>query len=79
MGVIITATQEMKKNGNFDGAIGTFEKFIYHLKPMMNQLNVPLLLIGLKAPKTFKIVKKKEKERKLGTVIKLKQNDLQNS
>ncbi|WP_242142008.1 MULTISPECIES: BglII/BstYI family type II restriction endonuclease [unclassified Bacillus cereus group] len=79
MGVIITATQEMKKNGNFDGAIGTFEKFIDHLKPMMNQLSVPLLLIGLKAPKTFKIVEKRENGRKLGKVIKLNKNNLQDS
>jgi hypothetical protein len=69
MGVIITATQELKKNGNFDGAIGTFEKFIDHLRPMMNQLSVPLLLIGLEAPKSFLIEERKENGRKFGKVV----------
>ena len=28
LGVIIVATESLKKGGNFDSAIGTFEKFI---------------------------------------------------
>lgn len=53
VGVIICATQDLKSAGNFDGAIGTYEKFLLHLKPMMNQLSVPILIIGLEAPETF--------------------------
>lgn len=54
-GVVITATAEMAEAGNFDRAIGTFENFVRHLIPMYNILPSPLLLIGLKAPSTFRI------------------------
>lgn len=69
LGVIICATQELKRAGNFDSAIGTYEKFLDHLKPMMNQLSVPLLIIGLKAPETFYLSEKKVGNRKLGEIV----------
>jgi hypothetical protein len=53
IGVIITATQELKNLGGFDGAIGTYEKYLDYLPPLQNMLTVPLLIIGLEAPKTF--------------------------
>lgn len=53
LGVIICATKGMKSIGNFDGAIGTYEKYVTHLRPLMNQLSVPLLIIGLEAPSSF--------------------------
>ena len=55
VGVIITATQELKDAGGFDGAIGTYEKYLDYLPPLRNMLTVPLLIIGLKAPETFRI------------------------
>ena len=55
IGVLITATNEMKNKGGFDGAIGTFEKYLDYLKPLQNMLTVPLLLIGLEPPQTFEI------------------------
>jgi len=55
VGVIITVTQEMKKAGGFDGAIGTFEKFLDYLPPLQNVLTVPLLIIGLEKPETFRV------------------------
>lgn len=58
MGVVIAATQEMKKAGGFDGAVGTYEKFISYLRPYNNILTVPIMLIGLKPPKTFRMEKK---------------------
>jgi hypothetical protein len=69
LGVIICATQALKTVGNFDGAIGTFEKFLDHLRPMMNQLSVPLLIIGLEAPKTFIVGEVRENGRKLGKIV----------
>lgn len=56
-GVVITATEAMKKAGNFDGAVGTYEKFLRYLDPMMNQLTVPMVIVGLKPPKDFRIPK----------------------
>lgn len=54
-GVIITATDSMKKAGNFDNAIGSYEKFLQYLDPFRNILTVPLIIVGLDAPATFKI------------------------
>jgi len=58
LGVIIVATQKMKKAGNFDSAIGTFEKFKEYFKPYHNIITTPIVLIGLEPPKTFAIDKK---------------------
>ena len=55
LGVIIVATEEMKRKGNFDSAIGTFEKFIEYFKPYNNLITVPIVLIGLEKPKSFQI------------------------
>ena len=70
IGVIICATSDMRIAGGFDSAIGTYEKFIYHLPPLNNQLSTPLLIIGLEAPKTFKIIHRKKpgKNTKIGIV-----------
>jgi hypothetical protein len=53
LGVVILATEELKDAGGFDGAVGTYEKAIQYLLPLQSQLTVPLVLIGLNAPKTF--------------------------
>ena len=57
-GIIITATDKMKRAGNFDGAVGSYEKYLQYLAPFQNILTVPMLIIGLDAPETFKINKK---------------------
>lgn len=59
IGVVITATENLKKACGFDSAIGTFEKFLTYLKPMRQMLTVPILVIGLESPESFKIVHKK--------------------
>ena len=55
IGVIITATEHLKQNGGFDGAIGTYEKYLDYLPPLNNILTVPLFIIGLRAPVTFTV------------------------
>lgn len=70
IGVVICATNELKIAGNFDSAIGTYEKYIHHLIPLNNQLSVPIALIGLKAPETFKIEGYQENNKQLGRVHK---------
>ncbi len=57
IGIMIVATQELKKAGAFDGAVGSFERVERYLIPMQHQLTVPIMLIGLKAPKSFRVVK----------------------
>jgi hypothetical protein len=71
IGIIILANEEFKKKGAFDGAVGEYEKAIRYLKPMNNLLSVPLVLIGLKAPKTFRIETTQEGNRKIGRVVKI--------
>ena len=54
-GVIVTATDAMKKAGNFDSAVGSFEKFLRYLKPLSTILTIPIMIIGLEPPTTFRI------------------------
>lgn len=56
-GVIICATNNMKTVGNFDSAVGSYEKFLRYLQPMQNMLPTPILIIGLTAPESFYIDK----------------------
>lgn len=59
-GIVITATDNMKKMGNFDNAVGSYEKYLQYLKPLGNILTVPMILIGLEAPECFFIDKDKK-------------------
>ncbi len=61
VGIIITATDSLKKAGNFDSAIGTYEKYLSYLDPLRNILTIPLIIVGLEAPKTFIIDSKTKK------------------
>ena len=68
-GIIICATDEMKAAGGFDSAVGTFETYLTYLDPMRNILTAPLLIIGLKAPESFRIKKRKiSKNKTVGDV-----------
>lgn len=55
VGVIITATDDMKRAGGYDGAVGSYEKYVEYLKPLHNILTTPMMIVGLLPPKTFKI------------------------
>ena len=68
VGVLITATDEMKRAGGFDGAVGSYEKYVEYLKPLNNLLTTPLMIIGLEAPETFEIIQKDENGKKVGYV-----------
>ena len=68
VGVVITATDEMKKAGGFDGAVGSYEKYVEYLKPLNNLLTTPLMIVGLDAPESFKIIQKKENGKKVGYI-----------
>jgi predicted component of viral defense system (DUF524 family) len=45
----------MKIAANIDAASGSFEKVLRYLPPMMNQLTIPMMIIGLEPFETFKI------------------------
>lgn len=55
IGVVICASQRLKKAGLFDNAVGTYEKFLRYLPPMEHKLTVPLVIIGLDRPKSFHV------------------------
>lgn len=59
-GVIITATRAMKRIGGFDNAIGTFEGYCEQCKPLMNQLTIPMIIIGIEPPETFELIHRKK-------------------
>lgn len=71
--MIICATAAMKAAGGFDGAVGSFEKFLDYFAPLNNQLSVPIALIGLEAPYTFfvKHVKNTNSNKKIGQIVRL--------
>lgn len=58
--IVITATNDLKRSGGFDNAIGSFEKYIQYLKPLNTQLTVPTLIIGLHGLSKFYISHEKD-------------------
>lgn len=71
IGVIICATAELKVAGNFDGAVGEYEKFRRYLDPLQDILTVPILLIGLQAPTSFKVVGEKVGTKVEGRIVRI--------
>ena len=70
IGVIITATNDLKVLGGFDGAIGTYEKYLDYLPPLRNVLTSPLLIIGLEAPGSFYIKHQQyARRKKIGNIV----------
>lgn len=55
VGVLITTTKALKVAGAFDNAVGEYEKVLRYLVPLSTLMSVPLLIIGLEAPDTFKL------------------------
>ncbi|MCC0653912.1 MULTISPECIES: BglII/BstYI family type II restriction endonuclease [unclassified Clostridioides] len=70
-GILICATDEMKSAGGFDGATGSYEKFLQYLPPLNNILTVPMVIIGLTAPESFVIEHYKEGRNFYGRVSRL--------
>lgn len=60
LGIYVCATDLMKTAANIDAASGSFEKVLRYLPPMMNQLTVPMMIIGLEPFENFKISKSAE-------------------
>lgn len=71
LGIVITATDELVAAGGFDSAVGTYEKYVQYLRPLYNILTVPIVVIGLKAPKSFRIAHAKNGVRTVGSIQRL--------
>lgn len=63
-GIVVFATEEMKVAGGFDSAVMTFERAKSHLRAFHNLIPVPLMIVGLKAPKSFRIIQVKDEKGK---------------
>lgn len=55
IGIYVCARDNMKIAANIDSASGSYEKVLRYLPPMMNQLTIPMMVIGLEPFDTFKI------------------------
>ena len=65
LGIYVCATDAMKTAANIDSASGSYEKVLRYLPPMMNQLTVPMMIIGLEPFDSFKISSRAEVVRRL--------------
>ena len=68
--IIICATKSLKDEGGFDGAVGEYEKFLTYLNPLRDVLTVPMVIIGLEAPETFRVEHQTIEGKKQGIIIK---------
>lgn len=71
VGLVVTATRDLQIAGGFDNAIGVYEDFVSHLVPLRDVLTVPILVIGLEAPETFRISHTKTGNTTYGHVVML--------
>lgn len=71
IGVVIAVTEAMKDAGGFDSAVASFEKYIRYLVPLQAALTTPIMLVGLKAPTTFRIQHQTVNGKKEGVVVTL--------
>ncbi len=74
IGVYICATESLKDAGAFDGAVGEYEKVLRYLSPLFAKLTVPMVIVGLEAPETFRVEKRKNATtgKNKGAIVKLK-------
>ena len=74
-GIVISATDEIKKSGGFVNAVGSYENYVEYLKPLNSLLTTLIMIIGLEPPETFVIKHKKVDNRTIGYVeMKKKEN-----
>lgn len=55
MGIIVTASEQLKREGGFDNTVGTFDDFKMHLRPLRNLLTIPMIIVGLQPFDSFEI------------------------
>lgn len=72
VGVVIFATNKMKKAGGFDSSVGSYEKALTYLAAMNTILTTPIVIIGLTAPDTFLIEQTRGKNnRRVGKIVRV--------
>lgn len=66
--IIITATNDLKRIGGFDGSIGSYEKYQEYMGVLEELLEYPIILIGLEGPDTFLVKHKNVVNKKLARI-----------
>ena len=79
VGIIITATNALKKSGAFDSAVGEYEKFLRYLKPLNTVLTVPMVIIGLEPLDSFELKKIREGSKNTSKIIEKVISKIKNS
>jgi hypothetical protein len=69
--VVIVATNDLKSKGGFDSTVGTFESYKIMLEPLQDIVKVPMLIMGIKAPETFKVEIFKRNGKNQGRIVML--------
>ena len=69
--IVIVATEAFKAAGGFDNTVGTFESYKKMLEPLQDIVKVPMLILGIKAPETFKIEVYKRNGKNQGRILML--------
>ena len=67
--ILIVATDELKAKGAFDSTIGTFTSYKNMLTPLQDIVKVPMLILGIKAPKTFRMEIYKKNGKNAGRIV----------
>lgn len=75
-GIFITTTKALKTAGAFDNAVGEFEKVLRYLIPLDRMLSVPVMIIGLEPPRSFRLKSKYPKCEDWGKIIDLPSSGL---
>ena len=69
--IVIVATEAFKAAGGFDNTVGTFESYKKMLEPLQDVVKVPMLILGIKAPETFKVEVYKRNGKNQGRILML--------
>lgn len=55
LGIYVCATEQMKRQGNIDGSSGSYERVLRTIPAMMNQLTIPMMIVGIDSFDSFYI------------------------
>lgn len=68
VGIVVFATESLKKNGCFDATVGTFELAQDYLASMRGIVITPMILVGLEAPESFTVEEENNGRHKYGRI-----------
>ena len=55
VGILVVMQADLKRAGNFDSACCTYDRYLHTIGVMNDLLRAPLIVVGLGAPRTFRL------------------------